>query len=95
MQSVAISARSATEPNVNDAMTPGLPEAGEASRVTSETVPGSALCPLKPSARQNGSSYTASVFDSGPATALEYRALRSSGRAGSKAMASSPAPMTA
>jgi hypothetical protein len=46
-----------------------VPEAGLASRVTSDTDPGSALCPLKPSSRQNGSSYTTRVFDSGPATA--------------------------
>ena len=33
-----------------------VPAAGEASRVTSDAAPGSALCPLRPSARQKGSS---------------------------------------
>ena len=46
----------ATRPKANEAMTPGLPEAGVASSVTSEAEWGSADCPLKPSARQNGSS---------------------------------------
>ena len=35
---------------------PGLPAAGDASSVTSDTDPGSAVCPLKPSFRQKGSS---------------------------------------
>src|ERR1700686_3524770 len=48
--------RSATAPNVNDAMTPGVPDAGEASRVTSAAEPGSALWPLRPWSRQKGSS---------------------------------------
>jgi hypothetical protein len=50
------SMRSATGPKVNDASTPGLPIAGDESIVTSDADFGSADCPLKPSARQNGSS---------------------------------------
>ena len=38
--------------------------------VTSAAEPGCALCPLKPSARQNGSLYTTRVLVSGPAIAL-------------------------
>src|SRR5262249_30210908 len=50
------SIRSATGPKVNEAMTPGRPAAGVASSVTSAGDPGPADCPLKPPARQNGSS---------------------------------------
>ena len=52
----SVFACAATAPNVKDAMTPGLPVAGVASIVTSAGDPGLADCPLKPSARQNGSS---------------------------------------
>ncbi len=48
--------RWATGPKVKEASTPGVPEAGLASIVTSDAEFGSADCPLKPSARQNGSS---------------------------------------
>ena len=48
--------RAATGPNVNDAITPGVPVAGDESIVVSETEPGSDVWPLKPAARQNGSS---------------------------------------
>ncbi|MFN8644357.1 MAG: hypothetical protein U0802_22885 [Candidatus Binatia bacterium] len=50
------STRSATGPKVKDASTPGLPPAGEASSVTSDADWAPADWPLKPSARQNGSS---------------------------------------
>lgn len=48
--------RCETGPNVNAAITPGAPDAGPASIVTSAAEPGSAVWPLSPSARQNGSS---------------------------------------
>jgi hypothetical protein len=60
----------ATRPNVNDAMTPGFPAADDESSVTSDAELGSDDWPLKPSLRQNGSSYTMSVLVSGPPTAL-------------------------
>src|SRR5436305_285135 len=89
------SMRSATGPNVNDAITPGDPAAGDASSVTSHAEPGCDVCPLKPSARQNGSSYTTSVFVSGPPTSLRYSASRSSGSTGSNAISSASAGGTA
>src|SRR3954470_3856787 len=68
----SVSTFCATGPNVKDAITPGEPDAGDASRVVSDTDPGSELCALYPSPRQNGSSYTTSVFDSGPGMSLRY-----------------------
>ena len=50
------SVASATAPNVKDAITPGVPERGEESSVTSATDPGPADWPLKPPCRQNASS---------------------------------------